>query len=720
MKSRMRLRQDLSNGLSLIDHKYIKKYTKKYKKNMVKVLNNVKPSASGDPAALETPNYISQINAGGELYDIATHHGIKFFNGAADNTGIVWNGITDLEVRIPVITDLINTPIQFAGTVDETGAIIYNPGVEETPKSGYLVFITKDCKFNEIACEAGDMAVYDGLKWNVVTGENQVEILNVGENNIANVVLTAVAKDVLTVEGKHLHLSVDYTGVEDVLKIDRNAKVELTTKDGTTTVEPMYIKLTKAADTTSTIGETKTLNIPTKLADGAVTINEKVLSKKDFTFTAGTLPTIKKNDKAIAATVNKTLAVGKKGENGAEGDYVATIDNAIKSATLTQTDTAAGATLSFVKGLTQSAGDKFVNGIHVATGDEEIAGKGDFVIPGKASMAGKTFVTGLGDAEAAEGDVLSSVSVGAVTISKEGTDVVTGLGVEKTDATGQVITSVTPNSIAQDASKTWFYSGLSDAKTTGFDVVTNIEIGDVSLVADAASNLKKSVLETATVNDHVLSFGKVDVSAPVKVSQAKSTISGKSFIQSGVKLEGFAVKSADLVKGGISQADTTVKYKSFTTGSDALTYADDVKYYFDKVASSKYTADMGYATFTTVNSVITKNTPVLQGEISVSVPTNSVAVDFADAGELPSLNIAEVATGALTASVDTALTTAPESFIALKSEDINVSGAYTLETPETGEDAITVAKAGAYGLDGAHCDIPEDSFVTNVSVKKNA
>lgn len=686
---------------------------------MADILNNVKPSTAGDPDALETPNYISQINAGGTLYDIATHHGIKFFNGAADNTGIVWNGITDLEVRIPVITDLVKTPIQFAGTVGADGTISYNPGVEETPKSGYLVFITKDCKFNEIACEAGDMAVYDGSKWNVVTGENQVEILNVGENNIANVVLTATAKDVLTVEGKHLHLSVDYTGVEDVLKIDKNAKVELTAKDGTTTVAPMYIKLTKAADTTSTIGETKTLNIPTKLADGAVTINEKVLSKKDFTFTAGKLPTIKKNDTAIAATVNKTLAVGKRGENGTEGDYVATIDKAIKSATLTQTDTVAGATLSFVKRLTKSDGDKFVNGIHVATGDEEIAGKGDFVIPGKASMTGKTFVTGLGDAEAAEGDVLSSVSVGAVTIGK-GTDVVTGLDVEKTDASGQVITSVTPNSIAQDASKTWFYSGLSDAKTTGFDVVTSIEIGDVSLVADAASTLKKSVLETATVNDHVLSFGKVDVSAPVKVSQAKSTISGKSFIQSGVKLEGFAVKSADLAKGGISQAATTVKYKSFTTGSDVLTYADDVKYYFDKAASSKYTADMGYATFTTVDSVITKNTPVLQGEISVSVPTNSVAVDFADAGTLPSLNIADVATGALTASVDTALTTAPESFIALKSADINVSGAYSLETPETGEGAIAIAKAGIYGLTDAHCDIPADSFVTNVSVKKNA
>ena len=691
---------------------------------MADILNNVKPSTAGDPAALETPNYISQINAGGTLYDIATHHGIKFFNGAADNKGIKWNGITDLEVVIPTIADLVSSPVQFVGTVESDGKIHKAEGISNdidvaNPKAGYLVFITKNCKFNEIPCEAGDMAVYDGSKWNVVTGENQVEILNVGENNIANVVLTATAKDVLTVEGKHLHLSVDYTGVENVLKIDKNAKVELTAKDGTTTVASMYIKLTKAADTTSTIGETKTLNIPTKLADGAVTINEKVLSKNDFTFTAGTFPTIKKNDKAIAATVNsKTLSVGKNGENGENGDYVATIDKAIKSATLTQTDTAAGATLSFVKGLKSAEGDKFVNGIHVATGDEEIAGKGDFVIPGKASMTGKTFVTGLDGTEADTGDVLSSVSVGAVTVG-EGTDVVTGLDVEKTDASGQVITSVTPNSIAQDASKTWFYSGLSNAKTTDFDVVTSIKIGDVSLVADAASNLKKSVLETATVNDHVLSFGKVDVSAPVKVSQAKPTISGKSFIQSGVKLEGFAVKSANLAKGGISQAGTTFKYKKFTTGSDVLTYADDVKYYFDKAAGSKYTADMGYATFTTVDSVITKNTPVLQGEISVSIPTNSVAVDFADAGTLPSLNIADAATGVLTASVDTALTTAPKSFIALTKADINVPGAYSLETPATGEGAIAVATAGTYGLDGAHCDIPANSFITDVYVNEN-
>lgn len=687
---------------------------------MAKSITETKPNVDKHTGASFDDNgylndYISQIKAGEKTYDIATHHGIKFKNGAADTTGIVWNGITDLEVVIPTIADLVSSPVQFVGTVGADGKISYNTGVEETPKSGYLVFITKDCKFNEIACEAGDMAVYDGSKWNVVTGENQVEILNVGENNEANVVLTATAKDVLTVEGKTLKLSVDYTGVEDVLKIDKNAKVELTATDGTTTVAPMYIKLTKAADTTSTIGETKTLNIPTKLADGAVTINEKVLSKKDFTFTAGKLPTIKKNDTAIAATVNsKTLSVGKRGENGTEGDYVATIDKAIKSATLTQTDTDAGATLSFVKGLTKSDGDKFVNGIHVATGDKEIAGKGDFVIPGKVSMTGKTFVTGLGDAEAAEGDVLSSVSVGAVTIG-EGTDVVTGLS----DKTNTVMTSVTIGKAAQDTGEKWFYSGLGETKSADFDVVTEVTVGNVSLVADAASNLKKSVLETATVANHVLSFGSVDVSAPVKVSQADSTIMGKSFTQSGVKLEGFAVKSANLAKGGISQAPTTFTYKSFTTGSDVLTYAEDVKYYFDKAAGSKYTADMGYATFTTENSVITKNTPVLQGEISVSVPTNSVAVDFADAGTLPSLNIADDATGALTASVDTALTTAPESFIALKSADINVSGAYSLETSETGEGAIKVAMADTYGLTGAHCDIPANSFITDVYVKEN-
>ena len=687
---------------------------------MADIFNNAKPDTVGDPAALETPNYISQINAGGTLYDIATHHGITFKNGMTDPQGTVWNGITDLEVIIPTVTDLVKTPIQFAGTVGAGGTISYREGVSETPEAGYLVFITVDCTFETVACEAGDMAVYDGSKWNVVTGENQVEIVGVGSNNEANVVLTGKAKKVLTVEGKALNLSIDYAGVKDVLKIDKNTAVTLTATDGTTTVDPMYIKLTKAADTKVSIGAEKSLNIPTKLADGTVTINEKVLSKNDFTFTTGKLPTIKKNDKTIAATVNKTLSVGKNGENGAKGDYVATIDNAIKSATLTQTDTDAGATLSFVKGLKSAKGDEFVNGIHVATETAEIEGKGDFVIPGKASMTGKTFVTGLGAAEGDTGDVLSSVIVGKVSVG-EGTDVVTGLDVEKTDATGQVITSVTPNSIVQDASKTWFYSGLDTEKSAEFDVVTKVSVGEVSLVADTASNLKKSVLETATVTDHVLSFGSVDVSAPVKVSQNASTIMGKSFTQSGVKLEGFEVKSANLAKGGISQADPTFKYKSFTTGSDVLEYAKDVKYYFDKAPSSKYTADMGYATFTTVDSVITKNTPVLQGDISVSIPTNSVAVDFADAGILPSLTIADKATGNLSASVgtDLAIPTQPEKFIALKNADIVVSGAYSLETPETGDGAIAVAKAGTYGLNGAHCDIQADSFVTNVSVNEN-
>jgi hypothetical protein len=52
----------------------------------------------------EVTNWISQINAGGTVYDIATHHSITFKdgNGGAET---VWNGLTDLEVVIPSIAD---------------------------------------------------------------------------------------------------------------------------------------------------------------------------------------------------------------------------------------------------------------------------------------------------------------------------------------------------------------------------------------------------------------------------------------------------------------------------------------------------------------------------------------------------------------------------------------------------------------------------------------
>lgn len=688
---------------------------------MADIFDNKKSQVAGDPAAFETPNYISQINAGGTLYDIATHYGITFKNGMTDTQGTVWNGITDLEVIIPTVTDLVKTPIQFAGTVGADGTISYREGVSKTPEAGYLVFIAADCTFETVACEAGDMAVYDGKKWNVVTGENQVEIVGVGSNNEANVVLTATAKDVLTVEGKTLKLSIDYTGVEDVLTISKNGDVKLTAADGKTAVAAKYLKLTKAADVTKTIGKPESAEIPTALKSGDVTIKEKVLVKGDIDFTSGTLPTLKKNDTAVVANVNNTLSVGKKSTaDGADGAYVASIDGAIKSATLVASDTATGAALTFVKSISTKEGAEFVNGIHVAASTEETEGKGDIVIPGKVSLDAdkKTFVTGLGK-EGDTGALVSNITVGAVTVG-DGENIVTGLGAAKQDASGDVITNVTVGSAAQDTAAQWFYSGLGEAKSAEFDVVSSVSVGAVSLVADDANAFAKDVLATAKVDNHVLSFGTVKASSPVKVDQKTSTINGKSFTKSGVKLSGFAVASANLTKGGISQADSVIKYKNIATGDVELTYAGDVKYYFDKAKGSTFEATTGYAKLDTVNAIINKNTPVLNGSVTASIPANKVVVDFATAGTLPSLSVGE-ASGTLTGSVGTALAATTKEWIGLASADIDVAGAYTLnESTETSEGAIEVAKSGTYNLEGAHCDIAAETFVTDVTVEKNA
>jgi hypothetical protein len=95
-------------------------------------------------------NWISQINAGGKVYDIATHHSITFKDGKNDQTGIEWNGLSDLEIIIPSITDIVQTPIEFAGTVGENGAITWNDAHKDGPQTGYLVFFTADRMCNSL------------------------------------------------------------------------------------------------------------------------------------------------------------------------------------------------------------------------------------------------------------------------------------------------------------------------------------------------------------------------------------------------------------------------------------------------------------------------------------------------------------------------------------------------------------------------------------------
>ena len=156
----------------------------------------------------KSKNYIQQINAGGTIHDIAVQKGITFYNGNG-GSAIPWDGTQALEVTIPTLSDLVQDPIRFAGTVGSDG-IAKKDGAAITPAKGDLVFITANCTFNEVACEAGDMAVYDGSAWSIVSGENQVTIKNATPTNVTanktEVELSLAAKTVLDVEGKELVL----------------------------------------------------------------------------------------------------------------------------------------------------------------------------------------------------------------------------------------------------------------------------------------------------------------------------------------------------------------------------------------------------------------------------------------------------------------------------------------------------------------------------------
>ena len=161
-------------------------------------------------------NYIKQIAAGGQTYDIAVARGLTFKTGSSSQS---WDGTSAVEVKIPTLSDLVANPIVFAGTVDSTGTITWIDGYSSAVK-GYLVYIKADCTFEKQACEAGDMAVYDGTAWNVISGENQVTIKNATPTDTAanktEVELSVTAKTVLDVEGKELVLKLPAELLKDV------------------------------------------------------------------------------------------------------------------------------------------------------------------------------------------------------------------------------------------------------------------------------------------------------------------------------------------------------------------------------------------------------------------------------------------------------------------------------------------------------------------------
>lgn len=659
---------------------------------------------------VSSSNYIKQITAESVNYDVALTNGIRFLSGNADTSGATWDGTQAITITIPTLTDLVQDPIRFAGTVGSDGAPKTSGGNSFTPAKGDLVYITANCTFAGQVCEAGDMAVYDGAAWRVIQGENQVSIAAPVAQGAAPVYLTGTLQDVLTVEGQTLKLAIDYSDVLAKIKVERNSSATLSVVNGTVTVPSMHVGLHKETDGGMDISKAESIDLPTALASGDVTISDKVLIASDFSWDAGTLPTISKNAAAINVSMSHSMSIGKlNNSDGANGDYVTSVV-AIKSVSLAD-GSASDNSITYVSGLVAAEGKSFVSGIHAWTSaDGENAA--DFEVPGavSAAAAANTFVSGL-SAAAASGDLVSSITVGNVTIG-------TGSGILTGTSSGELgfVKSVTMGTAELDATAQWFYSGLGSEAASG-DVVSSISVGETSLIADNASSFSANAIISASVSNHVLSFSTGSFMQPVKLSRAADSVQYKSFTKSGVKLSGFASVSDTFTTGSLQQAATSVSYKNVLTKAVELTQGSAVKFYLDKDTEHNYTAGVAYKKISTVDADITKNTPKLENTtISAAIPANTVAVDITG-GVLPSWS-AGTATGTLSGTVGTALTSTSYSWLGIdstKQSGVVIPGAYSL-TSSSADAGVDVGAAGTYNVTGATATIPANEFVINVYV----
>ena len=428
-------------------------------------------------------NWISQINAGGEIYDIATHHSIKFKDG---NDGAVteWNGLTDIEVVIPSIQDIVQTPVEFAGTVDKSGDITWVNGHTEK-EVGSLVFIIEDCTFEEKVCEAGDMAIYDGTEWRIVSGENQVSI--VGNNGEAKTtVKIGPAKEVLTVEGKTLELGLDYNDISNHVKTQGgNATAPIVWGD--MTVDKTYVKLEQSKGTTKTIGESVTLQKASNLKNGEVSfegIEELVTDVNWGTFDAGSFQDIVKNEDDIELAVTG----GSLDIDTTKEEFVTGVS--LGKVTFESINEAEEGAFVLFGGITAGVGQSFVTGVN---------GESEFTIAGCVQPEDgedATYVKGI------DGSYVTGLeSAGSFELT-EGSDFATGFGAE--------------------------------SETEG-DVISSVEV---------TTKNDTSVFNEAKVENHVLSFGSTNVASGVNV-----TTKYKSLEKTGYTFTPASVSTAQFTKG---------------------------------------------------------------------------------------------------------------------------------------------------------------------------
>ena len=664
---------------------------------MAKTINGAIGFVSG---TAPTANYIKQINAGDATYDIAVKSGITFYNGSSE---IVWDGKQPVEVVIPTLADIVASPVVLKGIINSSSDVPTN----DKASNGDLYYIgTTGSYFTPaVACEAGDMAIFYNGKWNVIQGENQVSL------EASALSLGKTAQSAITVEGQTLTLAVDYNDVRENTKVRKNASTTIDVSGAGVSVAAMNIALTQAKGSTDDISTAVSIDLPTKLANGAVTI-DSVLQAADFTFTSGSFPTISKNGAVVSASVSHNMSIGKaNAEDGVNGDYLTSVV-AIKGVSVVDAAVGDSGAFGFVSGLAAATGKSFISGIHTWTATD--ADKpADITVPGAVSAAASknTFVSGF-SADSDSGDVVSSITVGEVTIAS-GEGILTGVTTTGSD----FVSSVTFGTAISDNNNQWFYNGLGEEGVSG-DVVTSVAFGTTKLVSD--STYAASAMVSATVSDHVLSFSTGSFMTPVNISVSGQEVKKKSFTKSGVSLSGFSYASKGFTTGSLSQAATSVSFKNVLTGAVTLTQGVDTKYYFDKGESNAYTPLMSYKKLTTTDATFTKNSPALQNTtITATIPSNTFAVSL-EGGSLPTFAVG-APTRTITGTVGTELTTDHMEWLGVdpKKKDIPVAGAYTL-TSDSSVAGIAVAAAGEYDVKDGTVTIAADSFVTDVLVDGTA
>ena len=604
---------------------------------MANISDNTNLNGHVDLTADGTQNWISQINAGGTVYDIATHHGITFREGNG-GTATVWNGLTDLEVVIPSITDIVQTPIEFAGTVGADGEVSYNETHTDGLKEGYLVFVTADCTFGGLACEAGDMAIYADGKWNIVSGENQVKIVGSKQADITDanrtVVAVGAAKDVLVVEGKALSLTLDYDDLND-------NHVELTKGDiagvdfKNITVGNAYIKLSQGTGTKVTVGEDVKFNRATSLKDNKVLINldEVVTNVTPGEFTPGSFPTVTKNG---VTNLDVTGGYVVKGDGN---DFVSSV--AVKPVTFDKANADDVNKITVLTSLTPGVGTEFFSGIHATTTDETA----DLIIKGYAVPT----------------DGMNTKFVKAWE-----------------DSSLAPVTSITDGDFK-----------LID----GSDLVTGLEGGVTGVVTavSATVNNDTSVLKTAKVENHVLSFDPVNVASGVTVTPTITNFTKKGFKYTAPK------------------ATTT----AFVTGG--FTNVADTNYTFGRTKETTYSATPEMWKLNTPELTVSKGAYTLDHTgMKVTIGADLFATGLTG-GELPSLGKDVVTKESISATVGTELNFAEQTVhaVAAAASEITLPGVYTLGYGSEG-DGVLVGAAGEVTAKEASVNL--DGYLKDVKV----